>query len=168
MSLSDGRRARALDRAVELGVPAGLAALTWLGLALAAGFLARLNDLSVLNLLPLFFVGLLFWPVYSAAPWRPGVAERARSWARRSRAELAVVAVLWLVPLAPLVPELVVSLLQLPYRGSGIFFGASLFYRQRLGPEAGRLLLAAAQAYIQLLWLFLLSKGLVAVGRRLR
>lgn len=164
----DDRLAVPLERFVAVGVPVGLAVLTWLAVLLAVGFLARLNSLSVLNLLPLFFVGLLFWPVYRAAPWREGMAERVRSWARGQRTEFAVIVVLGLLPLVPPVPDLLVSLLQLPYRGSGIFFGASLFYRERLGPMAGRLLLGFAGTYIQLIWLYLLSKGVVGLVRRLR
>lgn len=156
------------ERVLGVAVPVGLAVLTWLALLLTIGFLARLNSLSVLNLVPLFFVVLLFWPVYLAAPWRDGVSERVRSWARGQTTEFAVAVAFGLLPLVPVVPDLLVSVLQLPYRGSGIFFGASLFYRQRFGPPAGRVLLNFAQVSIHLVWLYLLSKGTVGVARRLR
>lgn len=167
-SIHDAPPAAIVDRAFELGVPVGLAVLTWLALLLAVGFLARLTALSFLNVLPVFVVGLLFWPVYRAAPWRAGMAERVRRWSHDRTTEVGVLVGLGLVPLVPVVPDLLVTLLQLPYRGSGIFFGASLFYRQRLGPTAGRLLLVFAQTYLQVIWLYLLSKGVVGLARRLR
>ena len=171
MSLSGAAETRtvpSLDRALAVAVPVALAVVTWLGLLFVVGFLARLNRLSVLNLLPLFFVGLLFWPVARAAPWREGVTDRARTWTEERAVAFVVVAGLALLPLVPFVPDLLVSVLQLPYRGSGIFFGASLFYRERLGPTAARALLLVAQWYLQLLWLYLVSIGLVGLVRRLR
>lgn len=154
-----------LDR---VAVPVGLAVLTWLGLLLAVGFLARLGSLSLLNLLPVFFVALLFWPVYRIEPWREGATDRVVAWARQRRVVVPVVIGLALLPLVPLVPDLLVSVLQLPYRGSGVFFGATLFYRARFGPAVARLLLVFAQTYLQLLWLYFLAVGLVEVVRRLR
>lgn len=71
-----------------------------------------------------------------------------------------------IVPLVPFVPELVVSVLQLPYRGAGIFYGTSLFYRVRFGPAVARVLVVFAQTYLQLLWLYFLSVGLVGLVRR--
>lgn len=165
---AEDRTIPAIDRLLTAAVPVGLAAVTWLGLLLTAGFLVRLNRVSLLDLLPVFFVALLFWPVLRAAPWREGAADRVRAWAGDRFAEFAVVAGLAVLPLVPVVPDLLVSLLQLPYRGSGVFFGASLFYRERVGPLAGRMLLAAAQWYLQLLWLYLLSTGIVGLARRLR
>lgn len=167
-SAVEGPPAVTVERLVAVAVPVGLAVLTWLSLLLTVGFLARLNALSFLNLVPLFFLLLLFWPVYRAAPWREGVAERVGRWARDHTTEFAVLVALGILPYVPLLPDLVVTLLQLPYRGSGIFFGASLFYRERLGPMAGRLLLRFAQAYLQLIWLYLLAKGTVGLARRLR
>lgn len=156
------------DRLVGLFVPVALAVFTWLAALLALGFIARLNSLSLLNVLPVFFVVLLFWPVYRAAPWRPGLAGRVYRWARDQRLEAAAVIGLGLLPVVPFVPDVLVSLLQLPYRGSGIFFGAALFYRERFGPLAGRILLTFGQTYLQLLWLFFMAKGVVFVVRRLR
>lgn len=156
------------DRLVDLAVPVGLAVVTWLTLLLAVGVLVRVSAPSVLDLVPLFFVVVLLWPVYLAAPWRDGVSARVRRWARDQPTEFAVVVGLGLLPLVPFAPDLLVSLLQLPYRGSGIFFGASLFYRQRFGPTAGRLLLVFAQTTLQLIWLFLLSTGVLGLVRRLR
>lgn len=164
---AEDRLAAAVDRLSPVAVPVGLAALTWLTLLLAAGVLLRAS-LSLSSLVPVFFVGLLFWPVYRAAPWREGASARVRRWVRASRVEFAVLAVLAAVPLVPLVPDLVVSALQLPYRGSGLFFGASLFYRQRFGPAAGRTVLRFGQWYFQALWLYLLATMLVGLGRRLR
>lgn len=171
VSLSSKTEARltvTLDRVLEITVPVGLAVLTWLALLVAVGFLARLNSLSVLNVVPVIFVGLLFWPIYRAAPWQPGTTTRVRRWARHQQAEFVIVLGLGLLPLVPFVPDLLVSLLQLPYRGSGVFFGASLFYRERFGSLAGRLVLTFGQTYIQLLWLYLLSKGVIGLVRRLR
>lgn len=167
-SSADAQPGDVVDRAFELGVPVGLAVLTWLALLVAVGFLARLNSLSFMNVLPVFIVGLLFWPVYRAAPWRAGMGQRVRRRAQDRTTEAGVIVVLGLLPVVPVVPDPLISLLQLPYRGSGVFFGASLFYRHRLGPTAGRLLLAFAQTYLQLVWLYLLSKGLVGLARRVR
>lgn len=158
----------ALEDLVRTAVPVGLAILTWLGVLLTVGFLARLNSLSLLNVLPIFFLGLLFWPIYRVAPWRPGAGDRVRHWMGDQSVEIAVLGGLWVLPLLPLVPDLLVTLIQLPYRGSGVFFGASLFYRERLSPLTGRLLLNFAQIYIQALWLYFLSKGTVGLVRRLR
>lgn len=165
---SEGRLPISADRLVDLAVPVGLAVVTWLTLLLGVGVLVRVSAPSVLDLVPLFFVVVLLWPVYLAAPWREGVSGRVRGWASRHTTEFAVVVGLALLPLVPFVPDLLVSLLQLPYRGSGVFFGASLFYRQRLGATAGRLLLVFAQTSFQLIWLFLLSKGVLGLVRRLR
>lgn len=165
---AEDRLAAAADRLAPVAVPVGLAVVTWLTLLLAAGVLLRPGSLSLSNLVPLFFVGLLLWPVYRAAPWRDGTAARVLRWVNRSRAAFAVLAVLFVLPAVPLVPDLLISLLQLPYRGSGLFFGASLFYRERLGPTAARLLLRFGQWYFQALWLYLLATILVGLGRRLR
>lgn len=160
-----------VDRSVpfdRVAVPVGLAVLTWIGLLLAVGYVARLGSLSVLNLLPVFFVGLVFWPVYRVQPWRAGATDRVRAWAGHRRVVFPVVVALAILPLVPFVPDLLVSLLQLPYRGAGVFFGASLFYRQRFGPTAARLLLFFGQSFLELLWLYYLSVGLVGLVRRLR
>lgn len=158
----------AIDRIAPVAVPVGLAVLTWLALLLIAGFFARLGSLSLLNLVPLFFVALLVWPVYSVAPWREGATARVRAWAAPRRPAFVLVAVLGALPLVPVVPDLVVSVLQLPYRGAGSFYGASLFYRERFGRPAGWLLLTAAQSYLQVLWLYFLSVGLLGLVRRVR
>ncbi len=157
-----------IEDLVRMAVPIGLAVLTWLGLLLTVGFLARLNSLSLLNVLPMFFLVLLFWPIYRVKPWRPGAADRVRHWLAEQTTELAVLVGLWVLPWVPLLPDLLVTLIQLPYRGSGVFFGASLFYRERLSPVIGRLLLNLAQLYIQALWLYFLSKGTVGLVRRFR
>ncbi|MFB6362387.1 MAG: hypothetical protein ABEH59_13840 [Halobacteriales archaeon] len=157
-----------IEDVVRIAVPVALAILTWLGLLLTVGFLARVNSLSLLNILPIFFLVLLFWPIYSVAPWRPGAGERVQNWIRGQYVEFAVLGGLWMLPIFPLGPDLLVTVIQLPYRGSGVFFGASLFYRERLNPTASRLLLNLAQVYIQALWLYFLSKGTVGLVRRVR
>lgn len=168
MSTEAGSRTRsATDHMVELVVRVGLAVFTWLAILLAIGFLARIPELSLLNVLPLFFVGLLFWPIYRAAPWQPGLASRVRQWSRDQQMEALAIAGLGLLPLVPFMQDVLVSLLQLSHRGSGVFFGASLFYRERFGSTVARVLLTFGQTYMQLLWLYFLSIGLLAVGRRL-
>lgn len=162
------RLSTALEPLAPVAVPIGLAVLTWLTLLLTAGLLARLGSVSLLNLLPLFFVGVLFWPIYEVAPWREGVTARTRRWASRRGPVFVVTGVLAVVPLVPFVPDLLVTLLQLPYRGTGIFFGASLFYRARFGPLVGRLVLGFGQTYLQLFWLYLLATGVVALVGRFR
>lgn len=155
-----------VERVAPVAVPAGLAVVTWLTLLLAAGVLVRFEGSLLATVVPLFFVALLAWPVYRAAPWRAGVTDRTRRWLDREWPVLAVVAGLAVLPILPLVPDPVVSVLQLPYRGSGLFFGATVFYREQLGPLAGRLLLRFGQWTIQLLWLYLLATLVVgAVGR---
>lgn len=163
---AEARVAAATDRLAPIVVPAGLAVVTWLALLLAAGILFRADGLSVF--VPLFFVAILLWPVYSAAPWREGASDRAREWLQNDWPALAVAAGLGVLPVLPAVPDLLVSILQLPYRGSGLFFGATLVYRQRFDPLAGRVLLRFGQWTIQLLWLYLLATLVVGAARRLR
>ena len=171
MSVSASAPARAAavaDRLAPVAVPVGLAALTWLGLLLVAGFLARLDSLSLFNLVPLFVMALVFWPVVSVAPWREGATGRVVAWVTARWRAFPVVVVLAVLPIVPGVPDLLVRVLQLPYRGGGAVYGATLFYRARFGPMAGRLLFTAAVTYLYLLWLYFVSAGLVGLARRLR
>lgn len=163
LSISPASRLRG---AVAIAVPAGLAVGTWFVVLLAVGVIARAD--SLLDLLPSFFIGLLLWPVVRAAPWREGVTARTRAWAHRNRGALVVAVVLAVLPALPFVPDVVVTVLQLPYRGSGMFFGASLVYREPLGSAASRTLLRFGQWSFHALWLYLLATGLLAIGRRLR
>lgn len=155
-----------LDTALDIAIPVGLAVVTWLAVLLAVGVTARAG--SLLDALPLFFVALLLWPVLRAAPWREGSAARARAWARANRDALAIAVGLAVLPVLPPVPDLVVTVLELPYRGTSVFFGASLPYRDPLGRVASRSLLRFGQWSFQALWLYLLATGLLAAGRRLR
>jgi len=149
-------------------VPVGLAVATWLVALLAVGYLLGIRSLSPFTLLPLSIVVALFWPIVAVAPWREGASARVVFWIVRNRETLVGIVGLALLAALPVTPRLLVRILELPYRGSGIFFGASLFYREHVGPAFADLLLRFGQWYLELLWLYVVATGAVAVGRRMR
>lgn len=151
------------ERAARVAVPTGLAAGTWLVVLVGVGLLARLD--SPLDLLPLFVVGVMLWPVYLAAPWRPGVTGRVLRTVERNRWGIVAAAGLLVVRALPVTPGPLLTLLDLPFRSAGVLFGAGLFYRELFGPAAGRFLLSFGQWYLELFWLFLAGSLLVRLGR---
>lgn len=161
-------RTETIERGIRIAVPVGVAVLTWLGLLLAVGLVLRIDSVSVLNLLQFVIVGVVFWPLWRVAPWREGFTQRVLSFFDGNRSALLAAAGLGVLPMLPGVPGLVASLLNLPYRGSGVLFGASLFYRERLGGTVARVLLRSWQWYLQALWLYILGSAVAALVRRLR
>lgn len=153
-------------RLAAVGIPVGMAVYSWLSLLLLVGYVARLDGVSVLNLVPLLVFGLLFWPLVVVAPWRPRVTDRVLAWTIPRRTTLAVTVVLAGVVAAQLVSGLVATALGLPFRASGMFFGASVFYREQVGGAVGRVVFRFGQWYIEFVWLYLVSGVLVALGRR--
>lgn len=146
-------------------VPAGLAVVTWLVALLAAGYLLRLKSVTFFTVIPLVVIFALFWPIIAAAPWRPAVSARVVLWAKRNHETLFAVVLLTLVAVLPFTPDLLIRVIELPYRGSGIFFGASLFYRERLGATFAEVLLRFGQWYLELIWLYVLGSALATVVR---
>lgn len=156
-----------LVRVTRVAVPAGLAVLTWLVVLLAVGVLAGLTA-SVMNIVPVILVGLLFWPVFRAAPWRPGVTERMRRFVRTNRDPILVAIALFVLRSVPVTPDLLVSLLDLPFRATGLLFGASVFYRRHVGAAFGRFILDFGQWYLEAFWLFGIGLLVAGVVRRVR
>lgn len=161
-------RQDSIERAVRIGVPVGLAVVTWLLLLLLAGYLLRLESLALFNLLPLFVFGILFWPVVAFEPWRENAAAAFRAYLRSNRTALLVTGLLVALILVPFVPDLVSRILVLPFRASGIFFSASMFYREQLGATVGQAVFRFGQLYLVFLWLYVLSTVLVSFGRWVR
>lgn len=149
-------------------VPIGLAVVTWLVLLLAVGTVLRIKSFSILDVIPLFVIALMFWPIASIAPWYNGVTQRVLNWLRPRRTVFPVILALFLATQLPLVPDLVVRFLNLPFRVSGILFGASIYYRQFVGPEFAAFLLRFGQAYLEAVWLYILASGIVLLTRRAR
>lgn len=156
-----------VDRASRVVIPAGMAVLAWLVALLAVGMVAGLS-LSVLNVLPLLLVGVLVWPIYRAAPWRPGLTERTRRFLEGNRAAILAGAGLLVVRSVPVTPGPVVGLLDLPFRSTGLLFGASVFYRSHVGAAFGRFILDFGQWYLEGLWLFGLGLLLAGLARRVK
>jgi len=155
-------------RIALVAVPVGLAVIAWLALLVTLGVVAELDALSLLNVLPLLVVLVMFWPLYLLAPWRPGLTERVVDWAGTHRDGILVAVVLGVVRVVPFAPDLLVGLLNLPFRSAGVLFGAKLFYGERLGTEAGRLVLRFGQWYLEAFWLFIVGTALVRVGNWIR
>lgn len=155
-------------RVALVAVPVGLAVIAWLELLVAVGVVAELDALSLLNLLPLLVVLVMFWPLYLLAPWRPGLTERVVDWAGAHRDGILAAVVLGVVRVVPFAPDLLVGLLNLPFRSAGVLFGAKLFYGERLGTEAGRLVLRFGQWYLEAFWLFVVGTALVRLGNWIR
>jgi len=154
-----------LARATDIAVPVGFGVVTWLVVALLAGYLLRLGSLSLINLLPLFVFGILLWPIVAFEPWREAAPPAARDWLRRNRSQILLAGLLVALLAVPFVPDLIARGLALPFRASGIFFGASVFYRQRLGATVGQALFRFGQWYLVALWFYVLASVLVSVGR---
>lgn len=154
-----------IEDTVRIGVPILLAVVTWLLLLLLAGYVLRLSTLSLFNLLPLLVFGILFWPVATFEPWRDGAGSRVRAYLRANRTAILVTLVLAALVVFPFVPDLLSRILALPFRASGIFFGASIFYCERLGATVGQAIFRFGQLYLVFLWLYVLSTVLVSVGR---
>lgn len=157
--------ARWADRLVRGVLAAVLAGLTWLVGLLAVGIVAELGALSVLSLLPLAVLALMAWPLYRAAPWRPGLADRAVSTVLATRYGVAAAAVLAGLRALSGTPGALQFVLDVPFRTAGLLFGARLFYADRLGSAAGRLVLRAGLWYLEALWLVLLGTTLARLGR---
>lgn len=149
-------------------VPVGMAVATWLVLLLLAGLVLRIDSFSLLNLVPLFVVGLMLWPLFVVEPWSDDAAARVLNWVETRRSVLLVTVPLAVVTALSVVPGPLAAILNLPFRVSGVLFGASLFYRERVGAGFAQLLLRFGQWYLELLWLYLISSGIVVLGRRLR
>lgn len=150
-------------RVGEVTVPVVLAVMTWVFVLLVVGRLLRFE--GALSIVPLVFVTGLFVPLAMFAPWRNGVSERGLGWIAAHRRSLAVTAVfagLLLLPVSDLLGP-VVSFFQFPLRLTGMFYGATIPYRQYVVPELGTVLFRTSQWYVQLLWLFLLATGLVSI-----
>lgn len=160
------RRTDTVDRATNIAIPVGMAVITWLVFLIGLGLVLRLESLSIFNLVPFAVVGLLLWPLAQFAPWRVGVADRVRTWANQHRSELVVMVGLIALTALPAI-ELtrpIVGILRLPYRNfSGVFFGVSVFYRERFGATVGRLLFEFGRWYLELIWLFVLATA-ITVG----
>jgi hypothetical protein len=164
---TDPRPVRARGgRAARIAVPAALAVVTWLVVLVGVGLVAGVD--SPLDLLPLFVVAVMLWPVYLAAPWRPGLTERVLGAAERNRWGIAAGLGLLLARWLPFAPGELLTLLDLPFRSAGVLFGAGLFYRRLFGPTTGRFLLSFGQWYLELFWLFLAGSFLVRFGTWLR
>lgn len=164
-----GRDRREFGKHVaSFAVPAGLGVLTWLVLVVAIGAVAELDSLSVLNVLGLLVIVVMFWPLYLLAPWRPALTERVTDVARGRGTGILVAAALGVLRVLPVTPDVLVGILNLPFRSAGVLFGAKLFYGRRLGAEAGRYVLKFGQWYLEALWLFLIGVALVRFGRWIR
>lgn len=156
-------------RLARVTVAAGLAVLTWLVGLVALGTVAGMESVSPLALVPLLVIALMAWPLYRAAPWRPGLAERTLSWLVRTRYGLAVAAGIAVLRTLPVTPGLVQFVLDVPFRAAGLLFGARLFYAERLGAAAaGRLVLQAGLWYLEALWLVLLGTTIVRLWGSVR
>lgn len=151
---------------VSVIVPIGLAVVTWLVFLLTAGTVLRINSFSLLDLIPLVVIALMFWPIAAIAPWYDGVTQRVLDWVRPRRPVFPVIVALFLVTRLPLIPDLVVRFLNLPFRVSGIIFGASVYYRQLVGDEFAAFLLRFGQLYLEAVWLYILASGIVLLIRR--
>lgn len=163
---ADARRSRA-RAALAVAVPVCLAVLTWLVALLAVGVVASVGVPSLLDLVALFVVGITFWPIYRVAPWRPGMTGRVVEWLRNNRTTIGIAVALLVARSLPFAPGLVVGLLDLPFRSASILFGASVFYRQQVGPEVGHVLLKFGQWYLEIYWLLVIGYFLTPIGRRL-
>lgn len=160
-----------VDRAARVAVPAGMAVVTWLVVLLGAGLVLRPGALLAAAI-PLVVVGVMLWPLVAVAPWRNGVTGRVRGWAARQRSSLLVTAGLAAVLAVPfvadLLPGVLVGILRLPFRATGMLFGASVFYRERVGAFAGRTLLRFGQWYLEVLWLYVIASGITMLSESLR
>lgn len=156
------------ERAARVVLPAGLAVVTWLVVLIGVGLVARLDSLSPLNLLPLFVVAIMFWPIYLAAPWKPGLTDRIGDTLGGNRDGVAVAAGLLVVRSLPFTPDVLLTLLDLPFRSAGVLFGAGLFYRRLVSLAFGRFLLSFGQWYLEAFWLFVLGSILAGLGGRVR
>lgn len=163
-------RYRRLAPTGALTIPLGLGIITWYALLVGAGIALRVTSVSPFEFAPFVIVALLFWPVYAFRPWRSGLADRVHGWAVHYRHAIglaAALAVLLAVFDGTSLPAGIASVLQLPLRGaSGPLYGASVFYRERVGPAAGVALLRFGQWYLEAMWLFLLSAGITYPIRR--
>jgi hypothetical protein len=164
---SDGRRT-ILDRAGRVVVPAALAVLSWLVLLVAVALFARADATSLLDLLPLIVVPMMGWPLARAAPWRPGVTDRAVGWARANRRAFAVGVATFALRWVPGTPGAVVTLVDLPFRTASVLFGVGVVYRQWVGPAFGSAVFRAAQLYLVAFWLYGIGTIVVDAIRRLR
>jgi hypothetical protein len=164
---TDSQPVRVLgERVARLAISAGLAVVTWLVLLVGVGLVAGLD--SPLELLPLFVVIVMLWPVYLAAPWRPGMTGRVLGAVERNRWGIAAGFGLLLLRWLPFIPGPLLTVLDLPFRSAGVLFGAGLFYRRLFDPAVGRFLLSFGQWYLELFWLFLAGSFLVRLGDWLR
>ncbi len=156
--------------AVSLAIPLGLGIITWYALLIGAGIALRITSVSPFEFAPFVIVALLFWPVYAFRPWRSGLDARVHGWAVHYRHAIglaAALAVLLAGSNGTNLPAGIASVLQLPLRGaSGPLYGASVFYRERIGRAAGAALLRIGQWYLEAMWLFLLSAGITYPIRR--
>lgn len=118
--------------------------VAWLVLLVAFGVFAGLDSLSVLTLVPLLVVVVMLWPLYALAPWRPGLADRVIDRTVANRWGILGAFAVGRLRVFPVTPDLLVRLLDLPFRSAGMLFGAKLFYAERLGPRAGDVVLLVA------------------------
>lgn len=168
VSRADDSPSELSSRVTAVVVPVGMAVFSWLALLLLAGYLLRLDGVSPLDVVPLFVFGLMLWPLTIVRPWREDATPRILAWVSRNRATLALTGALAIVVAVEVVSGLLATILGLPFRASGMLFGASLFYRARVGDGFGWLLFRFGQWYLEVLWLYVFSGALVTLGRKVR
>jgi len=158
-----------VDRGLQFVLLAGVAIATGLLIVVAIGMGTRLEGFSMASVTRLLLIVLLLWPVYHLAPWQPGVTERVREWLQSNRSALALAAVLLLGSRLSLVPDVLATLIHLPFvQTAGFFFGAELFYRPYVGFEFGQFVRRFGQWYMTVFLVVVVSRFLVGLGRSVR
>lgn len=156
------------ERVIGVAIPVAVAVLTWLVGLVTIGVGAGIGSPGILDVLALFVIIVMWWPVYRVAPWQPGMAHRVLEWGRDHRAPMLVAGGLVVVRSLPVTPGILVAVLDLPFRSATILFGVSVFYRQQVGSVVGHGLFKFGQWYLEAYWLLVIGLVIVGLGTKLR